>query len=91
MNAERGWQWTAATAVLAGTISFLWCFKGLLEKVQTSEIVWNPPTQGELVECICWGLLAVGAALKLDLPLFAKGLQTDMSSLAKTLTGDKKE
>lgn len=71
---EQSWQRTAATVVIAAIAAFGWCFSDLLHKVQTSEIAWNPPTQGDLVMCIVYMALAVGAALKLDIPLLGQGL-----------------
>lgn len=89
MMSEKNWQRTAATCVIAGAVSFLWCFSELLDKIESWEIAWNPPSTGELLQCVCWGLLAIGAALKLDVPLFAKGLTVDFASLATLLKGKK--
>lgn len=84
---EQGWQRTAATAVIGGAVAFLWCFADLLAKVQTSEITWNPPTQGELYKCIVYALLAIGAACKLDLPLFGRGLAQTLNTVMGKLGG----
>lgn len=81
MLTEQGWQRTAATAVIGGLVAFLWCFSDLLKKVATEEIAWNPPTQGDLLMCVVYMLLVVGAALKLDIPLLGKGLADTYHSL----------
>jgi len=78
---ERGWQYTAATVLLAAIVTFGWCWADLLKKVETAEITWNPPTQGELWMCVVYTALAVGVALKLDIPLLGSFIKGDLKSL----------
>lgn len=86
---EKSWHYTAAGAVLSGLIAIGWCVAGWLSKIETSEITWNPPAQGEVLMCCVYGLIAVAAALKLDLPFLGTLLKGDLRSLLTKATGDK--
>ena len=55
-----------AAVVLFGLATFLYQFADILIKIQTWEIIWNPPTVGHMVIALASALGAVAAAIKLD-------------------------
>jgi len=70
----NGVQRTLASIVLVGVTVFLYQAAQVLEKIQSWEVMWNPPTVGQLLMAVVFGLGAVAAAMGLDLPVLAKGL-----------------
>lgn len=65
---------TLATVMIAGLIGFLWPMYTFINKIQTFEVMWDPPGVAQLIFAIMCGLAAVAAALKLDLPEVVAGL-----------------
>lgn len=84
----KSWHYTAAVAVLSCLIATGWCIAGWLSKIETSEIAWNPPAAGEVIMCGVYGLIAVAAALKLDIPFLGQLLKGDVKSLLTKVSGD---
>jgi hypothetical protein len=64
------------TAVLAGLTVFLYLLKGILGRVNDWSVFWLPPTQGEIAGAVAAALVAITAALGLDVPTTVKGLFT---------------
>ena len=62
-----------ATAIIVGLIGFTWPFADFLSKISTDEIMWNPPTYGQILRCMCFGLLAFACALGLNVGQALKG------------------
>lgn len=56
-----------ATAVFAGLVVFLYRVADVIGKLQDWSVLWNPPTVAQLLIAVAAALVAVGAALKLDL------------------------
>ena len=54
------------TALIAGLATFLYAMADVLGKIQSWEVLWNPPGVGQIAAAIAAALLAVGAALKID-------------------------
>lgn len=63
-----------ATVVIAGLGVFLYQAAGVLQKIQTWEVIWNPPTVGDLLMAVVAGLAAVAAAAGLDVGNLMRGL-----------------
>jgi hypothetical protein len=58
--------------VLIGLTVFLTEMGNLLQKVQTWEVLWNPPTIGQVLLAMAGALGAVAAALKIDVARYLK-------------------
>lgn len=56
-----------ATAVMAGTVVFLYRLADVIAKLNDWSMMWNPPTVAQLLAAAAAALVAVGCALKLDL------------------------
>ena len=69
-------QWThrtLAVVVLVGLTVFLYGMADVLMKIESWEVIWNPPTVGQMAQVLAGALAAVAAALKLDVTaLFTK-------------------
>ena len=74
MNRETATHSVLLTAVLGGLGAFLYCLNGLLQKIDSWEIIWNPPQTGELLMCGFWAIMAVGAAMGLNVRTLLGGL-----------------
>lgn len=70
---EKFTQRMLLLAVLAGASTFLYMLKGILTRINDWSVFWLPPTQGELAGAVAAALVAIGAALGLDLPSTVKG------------------
>lgn len=68
-----GVQGTLAGVVLVGSIVFLYKIAELIGKIQSWEVLWNPPTVSEMLMAVVFGLMAVAAGVGLDLPALLKG------------------
>jgi hypothetical protein len=53
--------------MLAGIVVFLYRIADVLSKIQDWSVVWNPPTIAQILVALAAALVAVGAALKIDL------------------------
>jgi hypothetical protein len=63
---------TLALVVLAGTGTFLYQIAGLLSKIESWEVIWNPPNVAQMLFAMVAALVAIGAALGLNVKtLFA--------------------
>lgn len=62
-----------ATAVLAGTTVFLYQLAGVVRKINDWSVIWNPPTVADLLIAVVFALIAVGAALGINLKEFLGG------------------
>ena len=62
MNRHR----TLALAALAGLSFFLYQVAGILSKISDWSVIWNPPTVGQLLSAVAGALVAIGAALGID-------------------------
>lgn len=58
-----------AIIVLIGISTFLYQMAGVLDKIQTWEVIWNPPTVAQMFLATASAIAAVLAATKLDIPL----------------------
>lgn len=65
-------QLTLATILLIGATAALYKVAEVFQKIQTWEVIWNPPTVGDLLMAVVFGLAAVIAALGLDVPVLMK-------------------
>lgn len=89
MNKETKWQMVALTVIIGCGAMWYWCYSGLLAKVTTDEITWNPPLKSELYMCVVYTLLMAAACLKLDIPLIGGILGNVTKGLMGSLKSDK--
>lgn len=75
-------QMTLAGVVLIGVTVFLYQVAQVIQKIQSWEVLWNPPTVGELLMAVVFGLMAVGAALGLDVPILVRNLLPSLGGSA---------
>lgn len=73
-------QNSLAIVVIAGLVGFLWPLAHWMQKIDTWENAWNPPGVGEFILCICFGLVAIAAALGMDIKKFLAGIGVTIGS-----------
>lgn len=66
-----------AAIVLVGLIGFLYPLAGVIQKITSWAVIWDPPAVGEIVQCIVFGLVAVAGAMGLDVPALIAGFRKD--------------
>ncbi len=65
---------TYAVVLLAGLVTFLYQMADVIGKIQSWEVMWNPPEVSQMMTAIAAALVAMGAAIGLDLPSMVRGL-----------------
>lgn len=66
---------TLAVVTLTGLGVFLYQIADLLQKIQSWEVIWNPPNVAQILLAVVAALVAMGASMGLDLPTLAKGFR----------------
>lgn len=54
--------------LLIGLTAFLYQLALVIGKIQTWEVIWNPPTVADMLQAVVYGLMAVLGALGLNVP-----------------------
>ena len=56
-----------ALVAIAGLSYFLYQVAGILSKINDWSVIWNPPTVAQLLSAVAGALVAIGAALGIDI------------------------
>ena len=65
---------TLAVVCGSGLIVFLYQMAGFIGKIQSWEVIWDPPQVSQMLIAIAAALASMLAALGLDVPELVKGL-----------------
>lgn len=60
------------SVVLIGLTVLFYQIGNIVQKIQSWDIVWDPPTVGQMLIAVSAALGAVGAALKIDVSSFLR-------------------
>lgn len=71
---RHGVQFPLAVLVLLGLTVFLYQMAGVIGKIHTWEVIWDPPTVSEMLSALVAGLVAILAGCGVDVTVIGKSL-----------------